>query len=61
MTLPEPRQSGGLPPPQPVRGVVAGPAGGYVHPGEAPPRDDTPAYGIPVAWPDSPPQATWPA
>ncbi|MFI5665421.1 peptidoglycan-binding protein [Streptomyces sp. NPDC051704] len=61
VTLPEPRQSDDLPPPQPVRGVMAGPAGGYAAPGEAPPQDDTPAYGIPVAWPDSPPQASWPA
>lgn len=61
VTLPDPGQSGHLPPPQPVRGVVAGPAGGYAHPGEVPQGDDTPAYGIPAAWPDAPPQAVWPA
>ncbi|MFF1336872.1 peptidoglycan-binding protein [Streptomyces sp. NPDC058290] len=62
VTLPDPGQSDDPPPPQPVRGVVAGPAGGYARPAEAPPGDDTPAYGIPVsAWPDAPPQALWPA
>ncbi|WP_158708596.1 peptidoglycan-binding domain-containing protein [Streptomyces sp. NRRL S-244] len=61
MTLPEPRQSADPPPAQPVRGVVAGPAGGYAQGAQTPPGDDTPAYGIPVAWPDSPPQAGWPA
>ncbi|MEV0409733.1 peptidoglycan-binding protein [Streptomyces sp. NPDC050448] len=61
VTLPNPGQSDGPPPPQPVRGVVAGPAGGHARPGEAPHGDDTPAYGIPVAWPDTPPQAVWPA
>ncbi|MFF4100765.1 peptidoglycan-binding protein [Streptomyces sp. NPDC001903] len=61
MTLPEPRQYEDPPPAQPVRGVVAGAAGGYAHPGEAPRGDDTPAYGMTVAWPDSPPQASWPA
>ncbi|MFF3858108.1 peptidoglycan-binding protein [Streptomyces sp. NPDC002209] len=62
MTLPHPGQSDDPPPPQPVRGVVAGAGtGGYARPAEAPPGDDTPAYGIPVAWPDTPPQALWPA
>ncbi|MFF1492533.1 peptidoglycan-binding protein [Streptomyces sp. NPDC058304] len=61
VTLPDPGQSDAPPPPQPVRGVVAGPAGGYARPAEAQPGDDTPAYGIPVAWPDAPPQALWPA
>ncbi|KPI21457.1 Peptidoglycan-binding domain 1 protein [Actinobacteria bacterium OV450] len=63
VTLPDPRQSDGLPPlpPQPVRGVMAGPSDAYAHPGGTPPEDDTPAYGIPVAWPDAPPQALWPA
>ncbi|WP_166663177.1 peptidoglycan-binding domain-containing protein [Streptomyces sp. KS 21] len=61
MTLPDPGQSDDPPPPQPVRGVVARPAGGYARPAEASPGDDTPAYGIPVAWPDTPPQALWPA
>ncbi|MFJ3170580.1 peptidoglycan-binding protein [Streptomyces roseus] len=61
MTLPEPGQAEGPPPPQPVRGVVAGPAGRYVGGAPTPPGEDTPAYGIPVAWPDSPPQAGWPA
>ncbi|WP_406182563.1 peptidoglycan-binding protein [Streptomyces sp. NBC_01006] len=61
MTLPEPRQSEDPPPTQLVRGVVAGAPGGYARGPETPPGDDTPAYGIPVAWPDSPPQAGWPA
>ncbi|MER7465271.1 peptidoglycan-binding domain-containing protein [Streptomyces sp. NPDC097981] len=61
MTLPNPHQSDDLPPPQPVRGVVAGPAGGYAAPVGAPQGDDTPAYGMPAAWPDTPPQALWPA
>ncbi|MEV6584009.1 peptidoglycan-binding domain-containing protein [Streptomyces sp. NPDC051582] len=61
MTLPEPRPSDDPPPPQPVRGVVAGPAGGYAAAAQTPAGDDTPAYGTPVAWPDSPPQTGWPA
>ncbi|MFD7834957.1 peptidoglycan-binding protein [Streptomyces sp. NPDC059761] len=61
MTLPEPRQSEDPPPTQPVRGVMAGAAGGYARGPETPQGEDTPAYGIPVAWPDSPPQAGWPA
>ncbi|MFI6150991.1 peptidoglycan-binding protein [Streptomyces sp. NPDC051109] len=61
VTLPEPRQSEDPPPPQQVRGVLAGPAGGYARGVETPPEGDTPAYGITVAWPDSPPQAGWPA
>lgn len=62
VTLPDPRHSDGPPlSPQPVHGVVSGPAQGYTHPGATPPGDDTPAYGIPAAWPDAPPQALWPA
>ncbi|WP_158709898.1 peptidoglycan-binding domain-containing protein [Streptomyces katrae] len=61
VTLPDPGQSDDPPPPHPVRGVVAGPAGGYARPPEAPPGDDTPAYGTPVAWPDTPPKALWPS
>lgn len=61
VTFPEPRPSDAPPPPQPVRGVMAGPSGGYAGGAQAPPGEDTPAYGIPVAWPDSPPQTGWPA
>ncbi|MFK0253263.1 peptidoglycan-binding protein [Streptomyces sp. NPDC090445] len=44
-----------------VYGAVADPAHGYAHPDTPAHEDSTPAYGTPAVWPDTPPQATWPA
>ncbi|MEU6862892.1 peptidoglycan-binding domain-containing protein [Streptomyces sp. NPDC046876] len=55
LTLPDPglRVSGSAEPPQPTQA--------YAHAGVAGSEDATPAYGMPAVWPDTPPQASWPA
>lgn len=55
LTLPDP----GLAVPRPVEPPQ--PPQAYAHAGAAGSQDATPAYGIPAVWPDTPPQASWPA
>ncbi|MEU5805393.1 peptidoglycan-binding domain-containing protein [Streptomyces sp. NPDC047718] len=61
-----------IPPAQPVYGAVTAPAHAHAHtdarahahahPDAAAAHGDaTPAYGTPSVWPDTPPQASWPA